>query len=76
MIIDTHCHILPGVDDGAKNADETRKMLRMAFKDGIDEIIATPHFNCDMDASVLEKRMGAYLRTCKYAKEMNPKSRI
>ena len=32
---------LPGVDDGAKNADETRKMLRMAFKDGIDEIIAT-----------------------------------
>lgn len=76
MIIDTHCHILPGVDDGAKNADETRKMLRMAFKDGIDEIIATPHFNCDMDASVLEKRMGAYLRTCKYAREMNPKSRI
>ena len=43
MIIDTHCHILPGVDDGAKNADETRRMLRMAFKDGIDEIIATPH---------------------------------
>ncbi|MFQ7550969.1 MAG: CpsB/CapC family capsule biosynthesis tyrosine phosphatase [Blautia marasmi] len=58
MIIDTHCHILPGVDDGAKNADETRKMLRMAFKDGIDEIIATPHFNCDMDASVLEKGWG------------------
>lgn len=55
MIIDTHCHILPGVDDGAKNADETRRMLRMAFKDGIDEIIATPHFNCDMDTSVLEK---------------------
>ena len=76
MIIDTHCHILPGVDDGAKNADETRRMLRMAFKDGIDEIIATPHFNCDMDTSVLEKRMGAYLRTCKYAKEMNPKARI
>ena len=76
MIIDTHCHILPGVDDGAKNADETRRMLRMAFKDGIDEIIATPHFNCDMDASVLEKRMGAYLRTCKYAKEMNPTARI
>ena len=45
MIIDTHCHILPGVDDGAKNADETRKMPIMAFKDGIDEIIATPHFN-------------------------------
>ena len=41
--IDMHCHILPGVDDGAQNLEETRQMLRIAFKEGIRLIIATPH---------------------------------
>ena len=41
--IDMHCHILPGVDDGAKDIDETRQMLRIAYEEGIRCIIATPH---------------------------------
>lgn len=41
--IDMHCHILPGVDDGAQNLEETRQMLRIAFDEGIRLIIATPH---------------------------------
>ena len=41
--IDTHCHIIPGVDDGAKNIKETREMLRMAYDEGIRCIVATPH---------------------------------
>lgn len=43
-IIDIHCHILPGIDDGAANISETVKMLRMAAAEGITDIIATPHF--------------------------------
>ena len=42
-LVDTHCHILPEVDDGAKNMEETRQMLQEAYEDGIRYIIATPH---------------------------------
>lgn len=41
---DIHCHILPALDDGAKDMEKTRKMLQMAYSEGIRQIIATPHF--------------------------------
>lgn len=41
--IDMHCHILPGVDDGAETPAEMKAMLEIAYKDGIRCIIATPH---------------------------------
>ena len=41
--IDIHCHILPGLDDGAKNWEETLAMARQAVDDGIRLVIATPH---------------------------------
>lgn len=44
-LIDTHCHILPEVDDGAHNIEETRQMLQEAYEDGIRYIIATPHYH-------------------------------
>jgi len=40
---DIHCHLLPGIDDGARNWDETLAMARMAVDDGTTKIIATPH---------------------------------
>lgn len=43
--IDMHCHILPGVDDGAKDEEEMRKMLKLAYREGIRCIIATPHYH-------------------------------
>lgn len=42
-MIDIHCHILPSVDDGAKDISESVAMAREALKEGIDTIIATPH---------------------------------
>lgn len=42
-MIDLHCHILPGVDDGAKNWDESLAMARLAVSEGITHILATPH---------------------------------
>lgn len=41
---DFHCHILPGIDDGAKNMDETYQMLSIAYEEGIRIIVATPHY--------------------------------
>lgn len=45
FFVDMHCHIIPGVDDGAKDIEETKKMLYMAHRDGIRYIVATPHFH-------------------------------
>ncbi len=43
-ICDIHSHILPALDDGAKNWDETMEMLRTAYDSGVRAIIATPHY--------------------------------
>ncbi|MBT2738377.1 tyrosine-protein phosphatase [Bacillus sp. ISL-7] len=48
-MIDIHCHILPGVDDGAKSVEDSLTMAREAAKEGIHTIIATPHLNSQYD---------------------------
>ena len=40
---DMHCHILPGVDDGARDMRESLAMVAAARAVGIDEIVCTPH---------------------------------
>ena len=42
-MIDLHCHILPGLDDGPISAKEALEMCRIAVDDGIQTIVATPH---------------------------------
>ena len=42
-MIDLHCHVLPGIDDGARLLEETLDMARTAVKNNIDTIVATPH---------------------------------
>ena len=43
-LTDIHSHILPGIDDGAKDIEEAKKLLEMSVKQGIERIIFTPHF--------------------------------
>ena len=54
-IFDIHCHIVPGVDDGAADIEETRKLLEMEYKQGVRNIILTPHFRFQMFETPLEK---------------------
>lgn len=42
-MLDLHCHILPGVDDGASSLGESVRMLHAAAKAGVTEIVCTPH---------------------------------
>lgn len=42
-LIDLHCHLLPGIDDGAADLAMSLAMARMASKDGIRTIACTPH---------------------------------
>lgn len=43
--VDIHCHILPGLDDGATAMEVSVDMARMAAEDGTSHIVATPHAN-------------------------------
>ena len=43
-MIDIHCHILPNIDDGSKNIDESLDMCKIALQNNISDIVATPHF--------------------------------
>lgn len=62
MIIDFHSHILPGIDDGAKNVDESVRLLDMMADDGVDIVVATPHFYCSRQSihGFLEKRAESF----------------
>jgi len=42
-MFDPHCHILPGVDDGASSVEDAIAMAQFCVRDGITHIAATPH---------------------------------
>jgi len=42
-MIDIHSHLLPGMDDGAGTLEESIRMCRMSFEDGVRIVVATPH---------------------------------
>ena len=44
-MIDIHCHILPGMDDGSGNFSDSIEMAQLAASSGIHTIVATPHCN-------------------------------
>jgi len=44
-MVDIHCHILPGLDDGADSLQEALQMAEMAIEDGITHVVGTPHAN-------------------------------
>lgn len=63
MRTDYHCHVLPGIDDGAKDAAMSVQMLEMLHNQGVERVIATPHFYAHREKSAarfLEKRQRAY----------------
>ncbi len=43
-VIDFHSHILPGIDDGSRDIDETKQLIYEEINQGVTRIIATPHF--------------------------------
>jgi protein-tyrosine phosphatase len=44
-VYDLHCHIIPGIDDGAKDMDEALALLQIAEREGISHMVITPHIN-------------------------------
>ena len=75
MKIDFHSHILPGIDDGSKDIEESVKLLDDMAADGVDVVVATPHFYC-MKKTIekfLSRRDEAYEKLRPYIKPEHPK---
>ena len=53
-LIDLHCHVLPGLDDGARDLGDAIAMARHAQADGIAAVCATPHIRHDHDVRIAE----------------------
>lgn len=62
-MIDIHCHILPGIDDGPRTIEASLRMATMAVEQGIHTVIATPHHATRRYrniASRIERRVKAF----------------
>ncbi|MBR2992920.1 MAG: capsular polysaccharide biosynthesis protein [Clostridiales bacterium] len=57
-MIDVHCHMLPGIDDGSKDVAMSLEMISRSVEQGVEGIIFTPHFYADMNSpeTFLRKR--------------------
>lgn len=64
-MIDFHSHILPGIDDGANDIEESLALLKELKEQGVTTVVATPHYigNCSI-GSFLQKRQNAYDELC------------
>ena len=54
-MIDIHNHLLPGMDDGAESARETARMISIAVKEGITDIVSTCHVEAGMGPEYMAK---------------------
>lgn len=50
MLIDFHTHVLPNMDDGARDVSESVKILERLASQGVGIVYATPHFYADMQS--------------------------
>ena len=78
MTIDFHTHILPGVDDGSRSIEESLELLRISGKQGIGEVVLTPHFypQYDTPQMFLEKRCQAMETLLERVEEGMPALRL
>ncbi len=72
MRIDLHSHILPGMDDGAADINESMAMLKMLADAKVDKVVLTPHFYRQNEkiSSFLKRRAEAFEKLSEAASEM------
>lgn len=58
-VIDLHCHLLPGIDDGPDDLGGTLAMARLHVEAGVQTVAATPHVSWDMptDTAAIDLRL-------------------
>lgn len=71
LLIDPHCHLLPGIDDGSRNMETTLALLRKEQEDGVQAVVFTPHFYYERMTleSFAANRQAAYRATAAACKQ-------
>lgn len=74
-MIDWHSHVLPQMDDGSRSLEESIELLDMLSKQGVNTVIATPHFyaNDESVSKFLERRIVSYEKLCSALSDKMPK---
>lgn len=67
-MLDFHSHILPGLDDGAPDMDTALKMARIAVDDGIETMVATPHY---IEGNMANHRDSIFEKVCEFQDVLN-----
>lgn len=80
-MIDLHCHVLPGVDDGPPGLDESLDLARVAAAEGTRKLVATPHVNYRYPTSAATmlaavERLNGALREAEIPVEVAPGAEI
>lgn len=67
VLVEMHCHILPGVDDGARTMEEALQLLQMEADQGVRQIILTPHYREGYFETPRDQIREAYQKLCRMA---------
>ncbi len=75
-MIDIHSHILPGIDDGAKDMEDAIALLQLQKWQGADKIVATPHFSIEHTdiAGFCKARDNSYAQLKDALRSVDPES--
>jgi len=55
-VIDTHCHLLAGVDDGPRTGPESLRLARRLVEEGVTTVLCTPHFSDQFATPIIVAR--------------------
>lgn len=59
-LIDMHCHIVPGVDDGARDLYDAAKILQLEYRNQVQSVIVTPHYRAGMFETPQKRLSGSF----------------
>ena len=68
-LVDLHCHLMPFVDDGAYDEEESLELLRMEVSQGVRTICLTPHLRAEMFETTDEEILRHFELVCRLAEE-------
>lgn len=77
-MVDFHTHILPGIDDGSRQTEESLELLRLERASGVDTVVLTPHFYASQNSpeGFLERRTRAWDRLCQQLEPGMPQLKL
>lgn len=68
VMVDLHCHLLPGIDDGSKNMEISLRLAREATENGVTHALLTPHH---MNGRYINHKQDVIWRTQEFQKQIN-----